>query len=239
MAFQPKLYKIRPPSILMLSDKETDIDALGFESYANSLSELITQKVATPFTIGIFGTWGTGKTSLMLMLKKKLESQSNVKTAWFNAWRFSDEKQIWAALIQAILTQLDVSLKEDAKLKLNELRENVEWIQLLTFITKSIFSWGPDIGSFKNVLNFGKKVESISEFEKKFEKFVDICNIDKLVIFIDDLDRCKMNATLSILETIKLLLNSKKCVYVLGLDYERVCDAISQQFGRRYCGVLV
>ena len=214
----------------MLSDKETDIDALGFEPYTNSLSELITEKGITPFTIGIFGSWGTGKTSLMLMLKEKLESKDNVRTVWFNAWKFDDEKQIWAALIQAVLNQLAVSLGENARLKLQELRNSIEWIQFLEFIGRSILSRGPDIDALKSSFKFGEKVESISEFEKKFEGFVDSCNIERLVIFIDDLDRCKMEATVDILETIKLLLNSKKCVYVLGLDYERVCDAVSQRF---------
>lgn len=214
----------------MLSDKETDIDALGFEPYTNSLSELITEKGITPFTIGIFGSWGTGKTSLMLMLKEKLESKDDVRTVWFNAWKFDDEKQIWAALIQAVLNQLAVSLGENARLKLQELRNSIEWIQFLEFIGKSILSREPDIDALRSSFKFGKRVESISEFEKKFEGFVDSCNIERLVIFIDDLDRCKMEATVDILETIKLLLNSKKCVYVLGLDYERVCDAVSQRF---------
>lgn len=214
----------------MLSDKETDIDALGFEPYANSLSKLITQKVITPFTIGIFGSWGTGKTSLMLMIKKNLEFHPKVRTAWFDAWKFNDERQIWAALVQGILNQLDVSLEQNAKQKLKELKENVEWMRFLTFLGRSIISGRPDIDSLKESFSFGKKVESISEFEKKFEKFIDACNIERLIVFIDDLDRCKMNATLHILETIKLLLNSKKCVYVLGLDYQRVCDAVSHQF---------
>lgn len=214
----------------MLSDKETDVDALGFEPYTNSLSELITEKGITPFTIGIFGSWGTGKTSLMLMLKKKLESQQKVRTVWFNAWKFDDEKQIWAALIQAVLNQLAVSLGESARLKLQELKNSIEWIQFLEFIGKSILSGGPDLEALRASFKFGKKIESISEFEKRFEDFVDSCNIERLVIFIDDLDRCKMKATVDILETIKLLLDSKKCVYVLGLDYERVCEAVSKRF---------
>jgi hypothetical protein len=225
-----KIYKFTLLTTVMLSDKETDIDALGFEPYTNSLSELITEKGITPFTIGIFGSWGMGKTSLMLMLKKKLESNDNVRTVWFNAWKFDDEKQIWAALIQAVLNQLAVSLGENARLKLHELRNSIEWIQFLEFVGKSILSRGPDIDALKSSFKFGKKVESISEFEKKFEGFVDSCNIERLVIFIDDLDRCKKRATVDILEAIKLLLNSKKCVYVLGLDYERVCDAVSRKF---------
>ena len=119
------------------------------------------------------------------------------------------------------------------EIKLQTLKNSIEWIQFLEFVGKSILSGKPDIDSLRESFTFEKKIESLSEFEKKFEDFVDSCNIQRLVIFIDDLDRCKMDATVDILEAIKLLLNSKKCVYVLGLDYERVCDAVSEQFAKR------
>ena len=213
----------------MLSDRETDIDALGFDPYTNSLSELITERGITPFTIGIYGSWGTGKTSLMLMLRKKLESQPNVRTVWFNAWKFDDEKQIWTALIQEILNQLEPYTEKNAKTRLQQLGDSIEWIQFFTVLGTSIISGPPDIDALKKSFNFRKRIGSISEFEKEFEKFVDSCRIERLVIFIDDLDRCKMDVTIDILEAIKLLLNSRGCVYVLGLDYQKVCDAISRK----------
>ena len=216
----------------MLSDKETDVDALGFDPYVNSLSELITEGGITPFTLGIFGSWGVGKTSLMLMLKNKLESRHNVKTVWFNAWKFDDEKQIWTALIQTILNQLEPSLGWRARNKLKELRDRIEWVEVVTFLKDSMVAGKPDIKALKKCFKSKHKVESISEFEKEFERVVDSLGVEKLVIFIDDLDRCRMDATVDILETIKLMLNSKKCIYVLGLDYERVRHAVSRRFAR-------
>lgn len=221
----------------MLSDRETDIDALGFEPYANSLSELIIEQGITPFTIGIFGSWGTGKTSLMLMLKKKLESTPNARTVWFNAWKFDDEKQIWTALIQEILNQLEPYVKKTAKTRLQQLKDNVEWVQFFTVLGTSLVSRVPDMDSLRNSFNYGKKIGSISEFEKRFESFVNSCGIERLVIFIDDLDRCRMDVTIDILEAVKLLLNSRRCVYVLGLDYHRVCDAVSRKFTESPHGV--
>jgi hypothetical protein len=216
----------------MLSDKETHIDALGFDPYIDSFSKLITERGITPFTVGIFGSWGTGKTSLMLMLENRLESRYNVKTVWFNAWKFDDEKQIWTALIQTILNQLEPSLGWRTKKKLKKLRDNIEWIQVVTFLGNSTITGNPDIKSLRKCFKSKENVESISEFEKNFEEVVDALNVERLVIFIDDLDRCRMDATVDILEAIKLLLNSKKCVYILGLDYERVRHAVSRRFAK-------
>jgi len=155
----------------MLSDKETNIDVLGFDPYINSLSELITESEGiTPFTIGIFGSWGMGKTSLMLMLKNKLESRHNVETVWFNAWKFDDEKQIWTALIQTILNQLEPSLGWRTKRKLKELRERIEWIEVVTFLRDSMISQKLDINALRKCFKPKKKVESIAEFEKNLKR---------------------------------------------------------------------
>jgi predicted KAP-like P-loop ATPase len=48
-------------------------DALDFRNYGARIADIITN--STPrFTIGIFGGWGTGKTSLMLMIKDILDN---------------------------------------------------------------------------------------------------------------------------------------------------------------------
>ena len=62
-------------------------DGLGFSTYAEVLSSAALG-TTEPFTIGIFGAWGTGKTSLMRMIEGNLSSNPEVVTVWFNAWRF-------------------------------------------------------------------------------------------------------------------------------------------------------
>jgi nucleoside-triphosphatase THEP1 len=61
------------------SDKpihEVKQDSLGFDTYVNALRDFIVSKdTSTPITISIDGPWGTGKSSLMLMLKGKLDPQ--------------------------------------------------------------------------------------------------------------------------------------------------------------------
>jgi len=91
----------------MFSDRETTQDALGFKPYVESLYKVIIFPGITPFTIGIYGKWGTGKTSLMRMIQKKLDEEENVKTVWFNAWKFEKEKDIWVALIETLLNEIE------------------------------------------------------------------------------------------------------------------------------------
>ena len=98
----------------LLIDQPTDIDYLDFEAYKNALIEIITSK-QTPLTIGIFGEWGTGKTSLMQMVQDYLD-QNDVITVWFNAWRFEKEEHPIVPLIATIIQELEENKGKLSKL---------------------------------------------------------------------------------------------------------------------------
>jgi ABC-type Na+ transport system ATPase subunit NatA len=55
----------------IVDDRPTNEDALDFKPYADTLAD-ICGTANTPITIGVFGSWGSGKTSLMQMVKDGL-----------------------------------------------------------------------------------------------------------------------------------------------------------------------
>ena len=59
----------------MWPDNETDTDLLGFEVHANLLRAVVTDALMLPVSIGVFGDWGGGKTSIMKMLEKSLDPE--------------------------------------------------------------------------------------------------------------------------------------------------------------------
>jgi hypothetical protein len=59
-------------------------------------------------TIGIYGEWGSGKTSFLMMLDKALQ-EKGIFPIWFNAWKYSQEDNLWSALLQTILNHARVS----------------------------------------------------------------------------------------------------------------------------------
>src|SRR5450432_2295035 len=94
----------------LLDDQPSPVDLLNYRQYSVALRNVVlAPQTSTPLTIGIFGRWGTGKTTLMKMIERNLDPKLAV-TIWFNAWVYGKEQEIWAAFLQAITLQLQEKL---------------------------------------------------------------------------------------------------------------------------------
>jgi predicted KAP-like P-loop ATPase len=213
------------PRLEIFGDSPTTEDGLGFDDYANILLELIGNFDAkSPLTIGIHGRWGSGKTSLMKMVEAKFRGREDVKTIWFNAWAYGDEP-IGLALLQQILIEFQ---KEDGfKEKGKTLLGNVVKLgsdALLRKITTITLEEAKDI--------FENSIKLKSTLRHDFETVIDECLEDggRLVVFIDDLDRCLPEKTIEILEVIKLFLDVPKCIFVIGVEKEVIERGIEVRY---------
>ena len=96
-------------------------DKLGITGYAKALFKFITD-AETPMTIGVQGDWGSGKTSLMKLMKYKFEvSKLKTKQIWVNTWEHSLLKTPQEALVSIIYTlthELSKDLNETLKSKI-------------------------------------------------------------------------------------------------------------------------
>jgi formylglycine-generating enzyme required for sulfatase activity len=115
----------------ILSDQPADEDQLGFRPYAQTLAEILADPgTDTPLTIGVFGGWGRGKTSLMRMVQRRLRDTEStgfpVRSVWFNAWLYSQQESLWRALISRVLSGVrGFSLDEDAQSTLRQLESRL------------------------------------------------------------------------------------------------------------------
>ena len=96
-----------PSDYYILSDLPTDVDALDFTPYVRTLINIIqSPNMATPLAIGVFGTWRSGKTSLMRLVRKGLPE--DFATIWFDAWKYGKEETLWRALLLQVLAAVRV-----------------------------------------------------------------------------------------------------------------------------------
>ena len=133
----------------ILDDQPAEADLLDFASYADALLELIINPgTKTPLTMGIFGRWGTGKSTLMYMLESRLQ-QAGLATVWFNAWQYGKEDELWAAFLQSVLNKMEVELSFWKKLRFKTrlLFKRIEWRQmpgaLINYLLRAILALLP------------------------------------------------------------------------------------------------
>ncbi|MBI5294602.1 MAG: hypothetical protein HY869_03935 [Chloroflexi bacterium] len=85
--------------------------------------------------------------------------------------------------------------------------------------------------------NYKDKVKFLSHFEKDFARIIRAATKNglgwkpsKLVIFIDDLDRCEPPKSADIVEAVNLFLDAEGCVFVIGMDSESVARSIEVKY---------
>ena len=98
------------------SDRPADVDRLNRSHYVNALAALIThERTEVPLTIGIYGEWGTGKSSFMRQLEGLLKRRHQVIS--FNAWRYHKAEEIWTALVESSAAARDKQIPRLIRLR--------------------------------------------------------------------------------------------------------------------------
>jgi KAP family P-loop domain/CHAT domain len=85
-----------------------DDDRLGVARHAHKLADML-EDVELPFTIGIYGPWGAGKTSFANFLVddlKKLKPWENLRWLEFSAWPYTTADAIWRALLEELAAKI-------------------------------------------------------------------------------------------------------------------------------------
>src|SRR6476646_6646520 len=95
----------------MWNDKETDVDLLDHEKIAQTVLEIIADNHLRPLTVGIYGDWGVGKSSVLSLLQKEILEQSKSKkldahTILFNGWLFQGYEDAKTALMETVVSEL-------------------------------------------------------------------------------------------------------------------------------------
>lgn len=230
--------------MIMLTDNaihNRNEDKFGFDIYANLLADTIRDTDKLPFCIGVFAEWGAGKSSLMNMIKDSLSNSfqidGSIRTIWFNPWKYDKKEDLWNALIQTILYRIiEDNSSNDLTQKAKKLAKSTTWMLLkkgISTLSSGLFS-EKDIEKFKDALVKQDELHyrHINHFEDDFKEVVDLyTNGGKLVVFIDDLDRCLPENAITVLESLKLFIGDAKCVFVLGMDHYVVEAGLNLRFG--------
>ncbi len=226
---------------------EIERDKLRFEPLVNALHGVLLDKGITShsaFTIGIFADWGMGKSSLMRLLKGRLDLFPNrFVTLEFNAWRFEEEERLFAPLIlmlSSVIPEDSDALKRAIRIASDTLKGMVN-IAIARY-TEGILTLR-EINRVARYLSGRREVNEIRRYMDDIERLIQAATRGgrkKLVVFIDDIERCNPpEKGVELLEDLKLLMDMPQVAFVIGADRKAFEGVVSSFYGdkinaRRY-----
>ncbi len=214
-------------------------DSLKRIGFAKTLAQsLINLNSADTFTVGLFGKWGSGKTSLInLMLdqieiyqKEKMERDKLI-VVHFEPWNFSDTNQL--------LTQFFVRLSNDFKSKgdrnLEKIGAALETYSDAFDLTQAIPVVGSLVALFgkKGAATLGKKLKKGSDekdISKQKESVVRLLTEQskRILIVIDDIDRLSNEEICRVFQLITSVAKFPNTTYLLAFDKGIVVKALEK-----------
>jgi hypothetical protein len=273
-------------------DWTPDISGLGYENLRDSLASLIVD-CTPPFSIAVYGGWGSGKTSLLRStmnvlggdlqeisqeegvtsyvpkinprtqkfwdsVKVPKNNREKIRTVWFNPWHHQFESHPMIALLHEIRNQMSWHIKvrsRTAKSTYLAAKAGIRFTEdLIATATKlvsghaakfhvekierdakeyEINQYQSTLDSQRFRLHFEKAIAHLVSKSKKASED------GRLVVFVDDLDRCDSSRVRHLLQSIHPFLATSRCVFVFALDQEHtegslINDGISPKKARDY-----
>ncbi len=264
-----KIISIIPDEEIIL---DNDNDLLGTKVY----SDILTKKVEVLkdsnifYTIGLFGSWGSGKSSIIKTFCKNMEGKTEYKIMTYDAWKYSNDSFRRTFIIE-MMEKLEIPSKEETKKKLlyNNIVEKTSYenmpniLIILTFFFLFIIILPIPLGvNVIDILGFviaglsfffgaflSRRVtqENIStpeQFDWEFNNIIKNItqkndstkkiNLDsshenkKIIIIIDNIDRCDPQTAKEMLSTVKNFFNHKKCIFIIPVDDKAIKKHISE-----------
>jgi hypothetical protein len=216
------------PAAWIVSDEPASTAALGFQEYAAALADTIRRGGPDRFTIGIYGPWGSGKSTLLGAIRQQLAHDDRVIIADFDAWRYAKVDQIVVPLLHAVHR----AAREKGQALLEEnLRRALE--ALVFSLSFKVGGTGLDATTVRSVWKESGLPALDAAFAAPFSALRDIpqsLNGHRVVVLIDDLDRCSPANVVGLLEAVSVVMDIEGFVFVLALDFEVLTDAIKLAF---------
>lgn len=259
----------------MWLDNDTDRDFLNFVGVAEGVAELIVQAEGEPLSIGLSGSWGVGKTSLMNMIRIELGRRDPEPHKYvfvqFNAWQYQAYDDARAALIDVISDKLkkEAKTRQKAVKKVAQLVKRLDWLRIgkIGASAAAAVAFGvPPVGLIGELFEIAQKLavgtkdeelpaeaeaaverigklrgivkpkkeptppQQIHAIRKNFGEVLEQMGV-RLVVLIDDLDRCLPETTIATLEAIRQFLFLPNTAFIIAADDAMIRNAVKKHFG--------
>jgi hypothetical protein len=233
-------------SVEMWDDNPATVDLIGSARYAEVVARMAVDERLLPVTIGVYGEWGSGKSSVMRLAEQLLAKD--------NAWMYQGYDDTKAALMTKIIETLKAkrALSSKAKEKAKNLLTRVNWLRLTAVTLRHVVAplavsqatGAPPVLSAPSAADIGgivappgdesaSAVQTIEKLREEFSDLLKAAGVKTLVVFVDDLDRCVPIVVVDVLEAIKLFLSVEGTAFVIGADENTIKQAVAIRYPQR------
>jgi hypothetical protein len=210
--------KFNDRKIIVMEEKEVEYDLLNRTNILQQLFETIQSlSPQTKLVIGLEGEWGSGKSTLINLVKNsiiedKIAKNSCIVIDDFDPWHYNDEKSMLRAMLESILNSVKIGLPSSkTRMIIKKFLNNI-------FEKKGLYLFDelPKIDDDINVFELTKIIDSYLKDNGK-----------KIVFFIDNVDRTQKEHIFFIYKSIASLIKVKHIVYVIAYDPVIVSSAFT------------
>lgn len=228
------------------------VDYLKRKIHLNNLIQLF-NNISEPIVVGIDGEWGTGKTIFLKQFEVLTNSEEEIeadnfinlkefkeknKVFYFNSW----ENDMYDNPLQSLLFNLAKKYKNDLNEKAYDISKFFDFGKTLINLSLKLASNGA-VGSedFKVKSEDNNRlidsILTVEEIKKEIEKFLSvITNEKKLIIIVDELDRCKPTFAIELLEVIKHYFLHNDVHFILCSNKSELSHTVRKYYGQDFNG---
>jgi hypothetical protein len=204
-----------------------DEDKLQRFAFSKRIAEtIINRHDKDCLVIGIYGSWGEGKTSVLNFIEGQIEDHPGILVLRFNPWRYHNEDALLKNFFVGIAKKVGFKADKPINLFANRL---IKWGKL-SKIVKFDLEKGASVSIDMSEIGTALSDPDIEKLKKRIEgKLIE--SSKKLVVFIDDIDRLDKEEVHSIFRLVKLTADFKNTTYILSFDDAVVAKAIGDKYG--------
>jgi hypothetical protein len=223
--------------VTLWDDNPTTVDLLGFSTVVAPIMSALTAPGLDPLTVGVYGPWGSGKSTVLELLEQRLRGDRKYVVVRTDPWEYEDHRDVKGTLIGTVLGELERHVdagrtrSQRAKGMIQQLAKRVSWARIGSAVSRGVVTmqWDPatllDAFSLKS-----EERRDLVGFKTDFaELLAELTEVERVVVLVDDLDRCLPEAVVQTLEAIKLFLSVRKMAFVIAADDTLVRDAIAMR----------
>lgn len=233
------------------SDEPSAVDLLAFAAVAETVVDAILDDALDPVALGVSGAWGSGKTTVLRLVEIAVsgppkEGEGKVLAVPTDPWRYDPTVGAKESLIAGVLDALQKEIIDtrgptaEALGLLRRLARRVDWAKAIKVAAKASLAFQlPSLDDITDLVRTEPEGDAESEprgleaFREEFSTLMaseDLGHVRRVVVLVDDLDRCLPDTVVETLETIRLFLAVPKMAFVIAADEERVAEAIRQRY---------